>query len=957
MAVVVGTAQGKLTLDASKFITNIDSSYKALKKFNDLIADTQKALNNLPNKTIELSTKGLTGSKGLSFGTAFDASGFDVHGYDIDPNDSIGKTINNVNLLRDALNVGLTGALKGVGALAEITFSGFKKYTDFVVNFSKESLQYGQEFDATMSQVGAIAKADGEDLEALRNTAIDMGEKTKFSAQEAAQGMVYMGMAGWKTEQIIAGLPGVMNLAAASGEDLATTSDIVTDALTAFGLKAEDALHFSDVLAEASTDSNTNVALMGETFKYVAAMAGSMKYNIEDTAIAIGTMANAGIKGSQAGTALRNILTRLADPTDPTAAAMRRLGVGLTDQEGNAKDLITVMKDLRTAFADVSNAPEMEDYQMRLQGLNEQYEKGMYTEQEYEEELAGLSATYLKSIDSVKAGLASSLAGKFGLSGLLSIVNATDEEFQALTNQIYTSSTDLNLVTSAIQNSGVAWEQYLDKAQLSEKGMQTIAASIVHDLQDLGKSTDEVKERLQLQYNIDADDALKAIWSIQDAFDESSGAAEEMSEKMMDNLQGSITYFQSAMGTFKLRISDILKEPAKDFVNLGTNWVKSASQALKKEGIPGLIKEAGTIIPSLVKEVVKYIPQVIPPLVQGFWTCVNGVIDAIPDALPLVVDGAMTLFMGLVTGLSKASSKLLPMMPEIIDTLCDAIDNNADEFIEAAFTLFLNIITGIAKALPRIIKTVAKLIKKIISALKDHLGEIIEAGIEILLAIIEGLTDPETVKALVSAVFEIGNTIISTLKDFKWLEIADSIFSGLGAGLQGVIEGALGAVDEIFGTHFAEWAHAVGDFIGQLKEASFEFGKSLANSMHKTEIELNDLSTQYQQNYTDMLDYYAKMVQQGMNAQEAMAKAYQEYFNSAESQYVFRERFAKQFTGSGLGEQIGAVGMTNQQVVELLSRAQATTGNTYNFYSNEPIDERKAADEIRKVNEDILMGQ
>ena len=154
-----------------------------------------------------------------------------------------------------------------------------------------------------------------------------MGAKTKFSASEAAQGMQYMAMAGWKTQDMMDGLEGIMNLAAASGEDLASTSDIVTDALTAFGLSAKDSSHFSDILAAASSNANTNVSMMGETFKYAAPVLGSLGYTAEDAALAIGLMANAGIKSSQAGTSLRGAITNLAKPTDTVAAAMDKYGI------------------------------------------------------------------------------------------------------------------------------------------------------------------------------------------------------------------------------------------------------------------------------------------------------------------------------------------------------------------------------------------------------------------------------------------------------------------------------------------------------------------------------------------------------------------------------------------------------------------------------------------------------
>jgi len=174
-----------------------------------------------------------------------------------------------------------------------------------VAGLGAAAVKTSADFDSAMSQVAAVSGATGDDFDALRDKAREMGSKTKFSASEAAEAMNYMAMAGWKTEDMLGGIEGIMNLAAASGEDLTTTSDIVTDALTAFGLTAQDSGHFADLLAAASSNANTNVSMMGETFKYCAPIAGALGYSAEDTAEAIGLMANAGIKSSQAGTSLR----------------------------------------------------------------------------------------------------------------------------------------------------------------------------------------------------------------------------------------------------------------------------------------------------------------------------------------------------------------------------------------------------------------------------------------------------------------------------------------------------------------------------------------------------------------------------------------------------------------------------------------------------------------------------
>ena len=298
-------------------------------------------------------------------------------------------------------------------------------------------------FDATMSKVQAISGATAEEFETLRNTALEFGGKTKFSVSEVAEAMTYMGMAGWKSEQMVAGIPGILSLAAAAGEDLATVSDIVTDDLTAFGLGAEHSAHFADVLAAAATNSNTNVHMMGETFKYAAPLIGTTFRNasedaeqsMRDAALATGLMANSGIKASQAGTSLKNILSNMISPaSDKTADAMDELGISITDSTGKTKTFRQIMLDMRAAFSDVEM--DTSKYELEVESLNNKLDQGLITEEEYSEAMETAAEHTLVSADAHKAALAAAVAGKYGLSGLLAIVNASDEDFNKLASAI-----------------------------------------------------------------------------------------------------------------------------------------------------------------------------------------------------------------------------------------------------------------------------------------------------------------------------------------------------------------------------------------------------------------------------------------------------------------------------------------------------------------------------------------
>ena len=228
--------------------------------------------------------------------------------------------------------------LKTVGDNVTNVGKKFMPVTLGVVGLGTAAVKTAADFDSAMSKVAAVSGATGSDLEALRDKAREMGEKTKLSASEAAEAMNYMAMAGWKTEDMLSGIEGVMNLAAASGEDLATTSDIVTDALTAFGLTAKDSGHFADILAAASSNANTNVSMMGETFKYCAPIAGALGFSAEDTAEAIGLMANAGIKGSQAGTSLRTIMNNLSGDVTICGSAIGEVTIATTNADGSMRD-------------------------------------------------------------------------------------------------------------------------------------------------------------------------------------------------------------------------------------------------------------------------------------------------------------------------------------------------------------------------------------------------------------------------------------------------------------------------------------------------------------------------------------------------------------------------------------------------------------------------------------------
>ena len=329
-------------------------------------------------------------------------------------------------------------SLKNVGDKISSAGQALMPLSTAAAGLSAGIIKTTADFDASMSKVAAVSGAAGDDFDALRNKAREMGETTKFSASESAEAMNYMAMAGWKTDQMLEGISGVMNLAAASGEELATTSDIVTDALTAFGMKAEDSGRFADILASAASNANTNVAMMGESFKYAAPVAGSLGYSAEDVAIALGLMANSGIKASMAGTSLRNIFQRMAKPTKESAMAMDRLGLAIDDGEGHMYSFRQIMDQLRQGFVDI-NMP-IEEYDRQIEQLDADLEAGRIKQKAYDKEIEELNKQAFGAAGAEKARAAAMLGGSRAMSGLLAIANASEEDYNKLTAAIDNSS-------------------------------------------------------------------------------------------------------------------------------------------------------------------------------------------------------------------------------------------------------------------------------------------------------------------------------------------------------------------------------------------------------------------------------------------------------------------------------------------------------------------------------------
>lgn len=415
------------------------------------------------------------------------------------------------------------------GVVADLVSNGIQKGIEELKNLSLSAVDTGMTFTSSMSNVKALSGATAEEMEALTEKAEEMGEKTSFTASQSADALGYMALAGWNTEEMLDGIDGVLNLAAASSMDLATSSDIVTDAMTAFGMSADETNRFVDVLAATSTSSNTTVEMLGQSFKYVGAICGAMGYSIEDAGVALGMMANSGIKAEQAGTSLRSLLTRLSTNAGASANSLgaldiltQRLGVSFYDSSGNARDLSDVLVETRAAWA----------------GLN------------VEEQV-----NYAKK-----------MAGQEAMTGFLALMSDGAISIESVATAIDSMGYDIDALGVSVSDLQTLYKSYGDET--------AVATALMNQFSMTQEDADQVTQLLGVSLT-----QQTTSWdSLSNAINNSSGAASEMSDTILDNLQGDVTLMESALDGLKISIFDDVESPLRDVVQGITNDVIPAAE-------------------------------------------------------------------------------------------------------------------------------------------------------------------------------------------------------------------------------------------------------------------------------------------------------------------------------------------------------------------------------------------
>lgn len=566
-----------------------------------------------------------------------------------------------------------------------------------IVGMGVAAVKTAADFESGMSKVQSICGANSEDMGKLTEKAKEMGAKTKFSASESADAFSYMAMAGWDAKDMLVGIEHTMYLAGATGEDLAQVSDIVTDSLSAFGLTAQETERFVDVLAKTAATANTDVGKMGESFKYVAPTAGALTYSIEDTAKALGLMANSGIKSSQAGTSLNSWLTRMAKPTKESQAAMDKLGLTLTNKNGKMKEFGQVIKETRTAFA----------------GLSE----------------------------SEKAQYAAMLAGKTGMSGLLAVVNSSDKDF--------------NKLSKSIDNSSGAAKKMYDVANNNLKGgitvlkstIESIAITFGQKLMPIVKKGTNYIQKLANKFNSLSDSQVETIIKTA-AIVAVVGPAITIFGGLVTKIGTTISMFGTLGKTFKTlnkaeKIGKIVSLSGGIAVvalialiaagiALYKNWDKVVAKA-KQLGkwIQSIFNKCGLNVGSFVKGAKSKFTEFITKI-QEFWTLIKPPLNALGQLFKTVflvrlgafVGGAIGLFGSLIKSAGNIVSGLVTAFGGIIDFISGVFTGNWSK----AWNGVKNIFGGIFSSLVALVKTP---MNAVISLINGAIAGINKLGVKI----------------------------------------------------------------------------------------------------------------------------------------------------------------------------------------------------------------------------------
>ncbi len=586
-----------------------------------------------------------------------------------------------------------------------------------MVGFAADSVKVGATFDSSMAQVAATMGVTVDEIGELRDFAQEMGASTAFSASQAADALNYMALAGYDAEKSMEMLPTVLDLAAAGDIELARASDMVTDAASALGLTTEETAQMVDKMAQASSKSNTSVAQLGDAILTVGGTAKILTGGTTELSTALGIMADAGIKGAEGGTHMRNVLLALNPTTKDAIEAFEELGLNAYDAEGN-------LRPLSDTFAELS---------IKLQD---------YTDQERQDILSEMfNKTDLAAVDALLSAAA----------------------------------VNMDAISAAVEQSGINWDVYNDKVWMAGEGAQGVISEILWNTQALIDGTmtasDEV-EYLMSEYGLSAGDAKKAVEAVTSAvseqsnrwdelsgyIDDATGAAEKMADTQLDNLAGDITLMQNALEGVQIAISDALTPTLREFVQFGGNALQELSMAFKEGGLSGAVDAFGEIL----SEGITLILGKTPDLVKAGMELILALVEGIADNLPEILEAGLEILLTLVDGIIDNIPKLIDAGLKIVTALCDFLIKNSDKVTQKGVELIAALIKGLLLAIPDIVAAIPKLIRAIWETFTNF--NWLSLGADIIKGIAKGIAG--AAGEIASAAKEAARNALNAAKEF-----------------------------------------------------------------------------------------------------------------------------------------------------------------------------------------------
>ncbi len=666
----------------------------------------------------------------------------------------------------------------GFSALGSMLADVAKQVGALTLDFVKDSVEVGSQFDTKMAQVAATMGTSVDQIGDLRDFAKQMGASTAFSASQAAEALNYMALAGYSAEESMEALPNVLNLAAAGDMELGAASDMVTDAASALGLSMDESAELVDKMAQASSKSNTSVAQLGEAILTVGGTAKNLAGGTTELATALGILADNGVKGAEGGTALRNIILSLTAPTDKAAAQLDALGVSAFDAEGNMRPLNYVFEDLNAVLSEMTS----------------------------EEKSQVMSTIFNKrDLKSVEALLANCDQRFDELSGYIDQAAFSVDEFKANLGEMGGSYDSME---TALGKLGVSAETFSDTLSWCNDDAEAFAEAI-WEACDSGVEYSDVVNALG--GDLDA---------VQQAFDATTGAAQKMADTQLDNLEGDMTIFQSAVEGAQIAISEGINPTLRELVQTGTDAISKLTNAFNEGGFTGLMDSLGGVISDLVVKITEMLPQVIqggtklitglvqglvsntPKLIEAATQIVQTLVSCLVEAFPqlfesggqlvqTLMDTGAQLSGMLAEGLREGLPELISMLPEVLLGIIDFFSANLDGLLQCGVEIINGLVDGLLNSIPDLINALPDVIDAIVTFIAENLPTIIQSGVDIVLNLIDGIVN--TIPDLIAAVPDIIESIIKTLSENlpkiidSGMEILGSIIDGIGDALPQLI--------------------------------------------------------------------------------------------------------------------------------------------------------------------------